>query len=64
MSKVRCYDPKYLKGDRKNPGYNCAHFDQFNNVCLVKTIGGGKKANVFPSKSRVCPKYQEKEMEK
>ena len=63
MKKVRCHDPKYLKGEKKQEGYNCKHFDHDRKICLRKKIGGGKPASVFPSKSRRCSFYQEKEKE-
>jgi len=63
MSKVRCYDPKYLKAGKKQPGYNCEYFDRETSVCKAKRIGGGKYPKVFPSKSRKCPFYKERESE-
>lgn len=58
--KVRCYDPKYLKGEKKSPGHNCANLDHDRNVCMAKPTGG-KHPKVFPSKSRKCLSYKEKE---
>ncbi len=57
--KVRCYDAKYLKDDKKNPGYNCANLDHDKNICLAKKTGG-KHPSVFPSKGRHCSCYKEK----
>ncbi|NUM37043.1 MAG: hypothetical protein HUU50_21080 [Candidatus Brocadiae bacterium] len=59
MKRVRCYDAKYLKGDKKENRYNCANLDHDNNVCLAKKTGG-KNPTVFPSKSRSCACYKEK----
>ena len=61
MSKVRCYDPKYLKAGKKLKGYNCAYLDRETNLCTAKHIGGGKRPRVFPAKPRKCELYKEKE---
>jgi len=61
--KVRCYDAKYLKGDKKSTGYNCANLDHDKNVCMAKRTGG-KNPTVFPAKSRKCKCYKENEEKK
>ncbi len=58
--KVRCFEPKYLKGEQQVEGYHCQHFDHDRHICLAKSTGGAKKATVFPSKTRKCSLYKEK----
>ena len=40
---------------------NCQNFDHDRHVCLAKNMGGGKHPTVFPSKTRRCELYKEKE---
>ena len=60
MKKVRCYDPQYLREEKKRRGYNCRNFDRDKKICLAKTFGGGKPATMFPAKPRKCDHYVEK----
>lgn len=59
MAKVSCYDPKYLKANKKRPGHNCQNFDQDTKKCKAKQMGGGKHPTMFPAKNRKCELYKE-----